>query len=39
VLVRRAGLVHVRYSGTVRGMTAYAVDLAGNKSRTVKARR
>jgi N-acetylmuramoyl-L-alanine amidase-like protein len=39
VLVRRAGLVHVRYSGTVRGMTAYAVDLVGNKSRTVKARR
>ena len=39
VAVRRAGLVHVRYRGTVRGVTAYAVDLAGNKSRTVKARR
>jgi N-acetylmuramoyl-L-alanine amidase len=39
VAVRRAGLVRVRYSGTVRGVTAYAVDLAGNKSRVVKARR
>jgi N-acetylmuramoyl-L-alanine amidase-like protein len=39
VAVRRAGLVHVRYRGTVRGLTAYAVDLAGNKGRTVKARR
>jgi hypothetical protein len=39
VAVRRAGLVRVRYNGTVRGVTAYAVDLAGNRSRTVKARR
>ena len=39
VAVRRAGLVHVSYRGTVRGVTAYAVDLAGNKSRAVKARR
>jgi flagellar hook assembly protein FlgD len=37
--VRRAGLVHIRYKGTVRGLTAYAVDLARNKSRTLKARR
>ena len=39
VAVRRAGLVHVSYRGTVHGVTAYAVDLAGNKSRAVKARR
>jgi flagellar hook assembly protein FlgD len=39
VAVRRAGIVHVRYRGSVRGMTAYAVDLAGNRSRTIKARR
>jgi len=39
VAVRRAGLVRVRYSGTVRGVTAYAVDAAGNRGRVVKARR
>jgi hypothetical protein len=39
VRVRRAGLVHVRVSGAVRGLTAYAVDLAGNRSRTLTARR
>jgi flagellar hook assembly protein FlgD len=37
--VRKAGLVHVPHRGTVRGLTAYAVDLAGNKSRVVSARR
>ena len=37
--VRKAGLVHIPHRGTVRGLTAYAVDLAGNKSRVVSARR
>jgi hypothetical protein len=39
VAVRKAGLVRIRYGGTVRGVTAYMVDLAGNKSRVVRARR
>ena len=39
VAVRKAGLVRVAFNGTVRGVTAYAVDLAGNKSRVVRARR
>jgi len=29
----------VRHSGAVRGLTAYAFDLAGNKSRVIRARR
>jgi flagellar hook assembly protein FlgD len=37
--VRRAGLVRVPHTGRVRGLTAYALDLAGNKSRVVSARR
>ena len=37
--VRKAGLVRVPHTGRVRGLTAYAVDLAGNKSRVVSARR
>ena len=37
--VKKAGLVRVPHRGTVRGLTAYAVDLAGNKSRVVSARR
>jgi hypothetical protein len=37
--VKRAGLLRIGYRGTVRGATAYAVDLAGNRSRTVSARR
>jgi hypothetical protein len=37
--VKRAGLVRVPHQGTVRGLTAYEVDLAGNKSRAVSARR
>ena len=37
ITVKRAGLVRV--PGTVRRMTAYAVDLAGNRSRTLSARR
>jgi N-acetylmuramoyl-L-alanine amidase len=37
--VKRAGLLRIGYRGTVRGVTAYAVDLAGNRSRTVSARR
>jgi N-acetylmuramoyl-L-alanine amidase len=39
VLVKRAGIVRIGYRGTVRGVTAYEVDLAGNRSRTVSARR
>jgi len=40
VAVKRAGLVRVPHgAGAVRGLTAYAVDLAGNRSRTVSARR
>jgi hypothetical protein len=37
--VKRAGVLRIGYRGTVRGVTAYAVDLAGNRSRTVSARR
>jgi len=37
--VRRAGLVHVAPRGRVLRLTAYLVDLAGNKSRAVSARR
>ena len=37
--VKRAGLVRVPHQGTVRGLTAYELDLAGNKSRAVSARR
>ncbi|MDX6506550.1 MAG: hypothetical protein QOG06_1194 [Gaiellaceae bacterium] len=37
--VRRAGLVHLAHVGAVRGLTAYAVDLAGNRSRVVSFRR
>jgi hypothetical protein len=37
--VKRAGLLRIGYRGTVRGVTAYEVDLAGNRSRTVSARR
>jgi flagellar hook assembly protein FlgD len=37
--VRRAGLVHVAPRGRVLRLTAYLVDLAGNKGRAVSARR
>jgi hypothetical protein len=37
--VRKAGLVRVPHAGRVRGLTAYAIDDAGNKSRVVSARR
>ena len=37
--VKRAGLLRIGYRGTVRGVTAYEVDRAGNRSRTVSARR
>jgi hypothetical protein len=37
--VRKAGLVRVPHAGTVRGLTAYTVDAAGNKSRILTARR
>src|SRR5580765_2417361 len=37
--VKKAGLVRVPHRGTVRGLTAYATDLAGNKSRVLSARR
>jgi hypothetical protein len=37
--VRKAGLVRVPHSGRVRGLTAYAIDAAGNKSRVLSARR
>jgi hypothetical protein len=39
VAVKRAGLVRLGSRTTVRSVTAYAVDLAGNKSRVVRARR
>jgi hypothetical protein len=39
VTVRKASLVRVPHVGAVRGLTAYAVDLAGNKSRVLSARR
>jgi N-acetylmuramoyl-L-alanine amidase len=37
--VKRAGVLRIGHRGTVRGVTAYEVDLAGNRSRTVSARR
>ncbi len=39
VRVRRAGVLRVPHRGAVRGVTAYALDSAGNKSRVVTARR
>jgi hypothetical protein len=39
VNVRRAGLFHVGFRGRVRGVTAAATDGAGNRSRTITARR
>jgi len=37
--VKRAGVLRIGYRGTVRGVTAFEVDAAGNRSRTVTARR
>jgi flagellar hook assembly protein FlgD len=37
--VRKAGLVHIAPRARVQRLTAYLVDLAGNKSRAVSARR
>ncbi len=37
--VKRAGLLRIGHRGPVRGFTAYELDLAGNRSRTVSARR
>ena len=37
--VRRAGPFHFAYRGTVHRLAAYAVDLAGNRSLTISARR
>jgi hypothetical protein len=37
--VKKAGLVRVPHRGTVRGLTAYELDSAGNKSRVLSARR
>jgi hypothetical protein len=39
LVVRRAGLVRVPHRGTVRGLTAFELDKAGNKSRVLSARR
>ncbi|HET7760257.1 MAG TPA: N-acetylmuramoyl-L-alanine amidase [Gaiellaceae bacterium] len=39
VTVRKAGLVHIAARGRVQRVTAYLVDLAGNRSRAVSARR
>ena len=39
LVVRKAGLVRVPHTGAVRGLTAYEIDAAGNKSRVVSARR
>jgi hypothetical protein len=39
VKVRKAGLVHIAPRGRVQRLTAYLVDLAGNRSRAVSARR
>src|SRR3954470_11246880 len=36
---KKAGLVRVPHRGTVRGLTAYELDRAGNKSRVLSARR
>jgi flagellar hook assembly protein FlgD len=37
--VKRAGRLKIGSRGTVRGVTAYLIDRAGNRSRTVSARR
>jgi len=37
--VRKAGLVHVATRARVQRLSAYLVDAAGNKSRSVSARR
>ena len=37
--VKRAGVLRIGHRGAVRGVTAYELDLAGNRSRTVSARR
>jgi N-acetylmuramoyl-L-alanine amidase-like protein len=37
--VRRPGVVRVGYRGTVRGVAAYEIDRAGNRSRAVSGRR
>ena len=37
--IKRAGFFRIGHSGTVRGLTAMAVDAAGNRSKTVAARR
>ena len=37
--VKRAGRLKIGYRGAVRGVTAYVIDRAGNRSRTVSARR
>jgi hypothetical protein len=39
VTVRRAGLVRVYNPSAVRTLSAYAFDLAGNKSRVIRVRR
>jgi N-acetylmuramoyl-L-alanine amidase-like protein/flagellar hook capping protein FlgD len=39
LVVKRAGKLRIGYRGTVRGVTAYQVDSAGNRSRAVSARR
>ncbi|HEX3686636.1 MAG TPA: N-acetylmuramoyl-L-alanine amidase [Gaiellaceae bacterium] len=39
LVVRKAGLVRMPHRGTVRGLTAFELDKAGNKSRVVSARR
>jgi flagellar hook assembly protein FlgD len=38
-VVRKAGLVRVPHRGTARGLTAFELDKAGNKSRVLSARR
>jgi flagellar hook assembly protein FlgD len=37
--VKRAGRLKIGHRGTVRGVTAYVIDRAGNRSRPVSARR
>jgi flagellar hook assembly protein FlgD len=39
VTVRKAGLVHIAARGRITRLSAYLVDLAGNKSRPLSARR
>jgi hypothetical protein len=39
IRVRKAGLVHIAPRGRVQRLTAYLVDFAGNKSRSISARR